>query len=90
MSNNKLEHYVNIAKLLLENGPQTISQLKLFLKNPDNASLKRELDFLVENEIIIKQSKDNVTQRYSIAPSGIDILNFFNVIPPKQPIKTAP
>jgi len=90
MLNNKLEHYVNIAKLLLEDDPQTLSQLNLFLKNPDNASLQRDLDFLVENEIIIKQSKDNVTQGYSIAPSGIDILNFFNVTPSKEPTKTAP
>jgi len=88
MLNNKLEHYVNIAKLLLEDGPQTLRQLNLFLKNPDNTSLERDLDFLVENEIIIEQSKDNITQMYSIAPSGIDILNFFNFVPSKEPIKT--
>lgn len=90
MLNSKLEHYVTIAKFLLEDGSQTLSQLNLFLKNSDNASLKGDLDFLVENEIIIEKSNDNITQRYSIAPSGIHILNFFNVVASKEPIKTSP
>ncbi len=89
MLNNKLGHYIQISKFLTENGPQTFNQLSLFLKNPNKASLKRDLDFLVKNEIITELSRGNITQRYTIAPSGITVLTFFNILPSKETIKTS-
>jgi len=87
MSTGKLGHYTNIAKLLLENGPMTFNQLNEIQKDPDNSSLKRDLDFLLSNKIITEQSEDNLSHCYAVAPSGISILRFFNIIPPKETIK---
>ncbi len=88
MLTSKLSHYVNIAKLLLEDGPMTFNQLNFLLKNPNKVSLKRDLDFLAANKLITKQPSDHVAQYYEIAPSGINVLKFFNLVPSKEKIKT--
>jgi hypothetical protein len=88
MSTGKLVHYINIAKLLLENGPMTFNQLNAFLKNSNISLLKRDLDFLLLNKIITGPSEDDVSHCYAVAPSGISVLRFFNVIPLEGTIKT--
>ena len=87
MPTSKLSHYVNVAKLLLEDGPKTFNQLTTLLENSDNASLRRDLDFLIANKIITEGSMEDKSNCYAVTPTGINILRFFKIIPSPERIK---
>ena len=87
MPTSKLSHYVNVAKLLLEDGPKTFNQLTTLLENSDKSSLKRDLDFLIANKIITEGPIEDKSNRYAVTPTGINILRYFKIIPSTEGIK---
>lgn len=79
MLTSKLELCINIAKSLIEFGPQTIEQLVMHLEvNP--ISLQRQLGFLVFQNIIKKENA-GLSITYVIAAKGFKILEFLKVLP---------
>ncbi len=86
MSTSLLMEYVEIAKLLMENGHQSTSQIKSFKKNLNSVNLEQILNFLSENKIIT-QKITGANLDYDITKRGIGLLDFFKVKPPRATIK---
>jgi predicted ArsR family transcriptional regulator len=77
MPSSKLMTYVDIAKSLRENGPQSFDQLSSLLRT-SAVSLKKYLVFLAKEGMVDK--KASLTgDSYQIAAVGIKILEFFKV-----------
>ena len=77
----RLEHYIYIAKLLLDSGSQTFDGIGSLIGNLHNVSLKQDLNFLLSIGAIEENASDGT---YSIANSGIQVLHFFKIIPSKN------
>ena len=86
MPTSLLMQYIKITKLLMEYGPQTISQISSFFRDLSSVDLERALDFLTESKIITREST-NVNLSYAITESGIGVLTFFKVKPSRPTIK---
>jgi hypothetical protein len=84
MPTSRLEHYIYIAKLLMESGPQTSNEISSLVGNFDYYTLKQDLNFLSSVGAIKENTRD---ETYSIADSGIGVLHFFNLTPSKETIK---
>ncbi len=77
MPRSKLMTYVDIAKSLRENGPQSFDQVASLLRTIAG-SLKKYLDFLAKEGMVEK--KASLTgDIYHIAARGIKLLEFFKV-----------
>jgi predicted transcriptional regulator len=75
MRPSQLRVYLDIAKSLREQGPQSLDQLAL-LSRTSADSIKKNLDFLMKEGMI--ENKDVLAgDVYYIASSGIKILEFF-------------
>ena len=86
MSTSRIMQYINITKLLMENGPQTIDQMRSLLRNHNPAVLKRDLDFLSESKIIIEElTSGNLS--YAITERGIRVLTFFKLNPSRATLR---
>lgn len=83
MLTSKLQRYVDITRSLRENGPQTLNQISTFLNDIDNTLLREELNFLLKIEII---KQNTISQKYSIAVQGINLLVFFKIMPSKETV----
>jgi len=83
MLTSKLQRYIDIIKSLRENGPQTLNQISTFLNDIDNTLLREELNFLLKIEII---KQNTISQKYSIAVQGINLLVFFKIMPSKETV----
>jgi hypothetical protein len=84
MPTSRLEHYVYIAKLLMDSGPQTSDEIGPLIGNLQHDSLKQDLNFLLSLGAIEENACDGT---YSITNSGIEVLHFFKIMPPKETIK---
>jgi hypothetical protein len=84
MPTSRLEHYINVAQLLAESGPQSFDELNSLIGNLPNDSLKQDLNFLLSIGSIEEDTKGGI---YSIANSGIEVLHFFKIMPSKETIK---
>ena len=79
MFTSKLELCINIAKSLVEYGPQTTEQLVTRLEvNP--TLLQRQVGFLVFQDMI-KKENSGLSITYVIAAKGVKILEFLKVLP---------
>jgi len=81
-----LSQYIEIAKLLMEYGPQSISQIKSLMENFNPTNIEQVLDFLSKNKIIT-QKITGANRSYAIAERGIALLDFFRVKPLRVTIK---
>ena len=84
MPTSRLAHYIYIAKLLVESGPQTFNEISALTGNSNYHSLIRDLNFLSSIGAIKENTRD---ETYSIADSGIGVLHFFKITPSKETIK---
>ncbi len=85
MPASKLQQYIDIAKHLLECGPQTVSELNAAIKT-STASLGQALEFLVSAQLV----KQHPNGQYSIEGSGISVLAFFNIAAARKAISMNP
>ena len=86
MPNSLLMQYIEIIKLLMEFGPQTMNQMSSFFGNHNTVDLEHVLDFLSESKIITRKST-GANLSYAITDRGIGILTFFNVNPSRATVK---
>jgi hypothetical protein len=84
MLTSRLEHYIYIAKLLLESRPKTFNEISALIGNLNYDSLKQDLNFLSSIGVIKENTRD---ETYSIADSGIGVLHFFRITPSKETIE---
>ena len=86
MPTSMLMKYIEIPKLLMKHGPQSISQIKSSMRNLNPIHLEHVLDFLLENKIITQKMTD-MNLIYAITERGIGLLDFFKIKPSKTTIK---
>jgi hypothetical protein len=86
MSTSKLTQYINITKLLMDCGPQTINQISSLLRNRNQVVLKQDLDFLSDSKILTEEPI-GANLSYAITERGVGVLTFFEVKTSRATIK---
>ena len=83
MRRSKMEMYVDILKVLAQNGPLKLTHV-MYKANVNCSVLKQNLDFLINQDLIeeqIKIKKRNKTKvRYAITERGKTVIKYFNEV----------
>jgi predicted transcriptional regulator len=83
MRRSKMEMYVDILKVLAQNGPLKLTHV-MYKANVNCSVLKQNLDFLINQNLIeeqIKIKKRNKTKvRYAITERGKTVIKYFNEV----------
>ena len=83
MRRSKMEMYVDILKVLAQNGPLKLTHI-MYKANVNCSVLKQNLDFLIQQNLIeeqIKRKKRNkIKVRYAITERGKTVIRYFNEV----------
>jgi len=83
MRRSKMEMYVDILKVLAQNGPSKLTHV-MYKANVNCSVLKQNLDFLIQQNLIeeqIKRKKRNkIKVRYAITEKGKTVIKYFNEV----------
>ena len=83
MRRSKMEMYVDILKVLAQNGPLKLTHI-MYKANVNCSVLKENLDFLINQNLIeeqIQQKKRNKTKiRYAVTERGRTVIKYFNEV----------
>jgi predicted transcriptional regulator len=83
MRRSKMEMYVDILKVLAQNGPLKLTHV-MYKANVNCKVLKQNLDFLINQNLIeeqITRKKRNKTKvRYAITEKGRTVIKYFNEV----------
>jgi predicted transcriptional regulator len=83
MRRSKMEMYVDILKVLAQNGPLKLTHI-MYKANVNCSVLKQNLDFLIQQNLIeeqIRRKKRNKTKvRYAITEKGKTVIRYFNEV----------
>ena len=83
MRRSKMEMYLDILKVLAQNGPLKLTHV-MYKANVNCSVLKEYLDFLIHQSLIEEQilrKKRNKTKiRYAITDRGRKVLKYFNEV----------
>ena len=83
MRRSKMEMYVDILKVLAQNGPLKLTHI-MYKANVNCSVLKENLDFLITQNLIeeqIQQKKRNKTKiRYAVTERGRTVIKYFNEV----------
>ena len=83
MRRSKMEMYVDILKVLAQNGPLKLTHI-MYKANVNCSVLKQNLDFLIQQNLIeeqIRRKKRNKTKvRYAITERGKTVIKYFNEV----------
>ncbi len=83
MRRSKMEMYVDILKVLAQNGPLKLTHI-MYKANVNCSVLKQNLDFLIQQNLIEEQimhKKRNKTKiRYAITERGRTVIKYFNEV----------
>jgi predicted transcriptional regulator len=83
MRRSKMEMYVDILKVLAQNGPLKLTHV-MYKANVNCSVLKQNLDFLIQQNLIeeqIKRKKRNkIKVRYAITEKGKTVIRYFNEV----------
>ena len=83
MRRSKMEMYIDILKVLAQNGPLKLTHV-MYKANVNCSVLKEYLDFLIQQRLIEEQilrKKRNKTKiRYAITERGRKVLRYFNEV----------
>jgi predicted transcriptional regulator len=83
MRRSKMEMYVDILKVLAQNGPLKLTHI-MYKANVNCKVLKQNLDFLINQNLIEKQTKrkkrNKVKVRYVITERGKTVIKYFNKV----------
>ena len=83
MRRSKMEMYIDILKVLAQNGPLKLTHV-MYKANVNCSVLKEYLDFLIQQSLIEEQilrKKRNKTKiRYAITERGRKVLKYFNEV----------
>jgi len=83
MRRSKMEMYIDILKVLAQNGPLKLTHV-MYKANVNCSVLKQNLDFLINQKLIEEQithKKRNKTKvRYAITERGKTVIKYFNEV----------
>jgi predicted transcriptional regulator len=83
MRRSKMEMYVDILKVLAQNGPLKLTHI-MYKANVNCSVLKQNLDFLIQQNLIEEQTrlkKRNIIKvRYAITERGKTVIRYFNEV----------
>jgi predicted transcriptional regulator len=83
MRRSKMEMYIDILKVLAQNGPLKLTHV-MYKANVNCSVLKEYLDFLIQQNLIEEQilhKKRNKTKtRYAVTERGKTVLKYFNQV----------
>ena len=83
MRRSKMEMYIDILKVMAQNGPLKLTHI-MYKANVNCSVLKQNLDFLIQQNLIeeqIKQKKRNkIKIRYAITEKGKTVIKYFNEV----------
>ena len=83
MRRSKMEMYVDILKVLAQNGPLKLTHI-MYKANVNCKVLKQNLDFLINQNLIEKQMKrkkrNKIKVRYAITEKGKTVIRYFNEV----------
>lgn len=83
MRRSKMEMYIDILKVLAQNGPLKLTHV-MYKANVNCSVLKQNLDFLIEQNLIEEQivhKKRNRTKiRYAVTEKGRTVIKYFNEV----------
>jgi predicted transcriptional regulator len=89
MSLSKLEMYEDILKVLADQGPLKLTDIK-YETNVDGNILKESLAFLIGQGLVDKQTIRKQRTIFAVTKRGITILNYFNKLSQDLPIIEEP
>ena len=83
MRRSKMEMYIDILKVMAQNGPMKLTHV-MYKANVNCSVLKENLDFLLQQNLIQEQitvKKRNKTKvRYAITEKGRTVIKYFNEV----------
>jgi predicted transcriptional regulator len=83
MRRSKMEMYIDILKVMAQNGPLKLTHV-MYKANVNCSVLKENLDFLIQQNLIEEQitvKKRNKTKvRYAITEKGRTVIKYFNEV----------
>ena len=83
MRRSKMEMYVDILKVLAQNGPLKLTHI-MYKANVNCSVLKQNLDFLIQQNLIEEQTKRKkrniIKVRYAITERGKTVIRYFNEV----------
>lgn len=83
MRRSKMEMYIDILKVLAQNGPLKLTHV-MYKANVNCSVLKQNLDFLIEQNLIEEQvttKRRNKTKiRYAVTEKGKTVIKYFNEV----------
>jgi predicted transcriptional regulator len=83
MRRSKMEMYIDILKVMAQNGPMKLTHV-MYKANLNCSVLKENLDFLLQQNLIEEQisvKKRNKTKvRYAITEKGRTVIKYFNEV----------
>ena len=83
MRRSKMEMYIDILKVLAQNGPLKLTHV-MYKANVNCSVLKENLDFLIQQNLIEEQvvhKKRNKTKvSYAITEKGKTVIRYFNEV----------
>ena len=83
MRRSKMEMYVDILKVLAQNGPLKLTHI-MYKANVNCSVLKQNLDFLIQQNLIEEQTRlkkrNKIKVRYAITERGKTVIRYFNEV----------
>ena len=83
MRRSKMERYIDILKVLAQNGPMKLTHV-MYKANVNCSVLKEYLDFLIQQRLVEEQllhKRRNKTKiRYAVTERGKTVLRYFNEV----------
>ena len=83
MRRSKMEMYIDILKVMVQNGPMKLTHV-MYKANVNCSVLKQNLDFMIEQNLIEEQvtvKRRNQTKiRYAITEKGRTVVKYFNEV----------
>lgn len=83
MRRSKMEMYIDILKVLAQNGPLKLTHI-MYKANVNCSVLKQNLDFLINQNLIEKQirhkKRNKIKVRYAITERGKTVIKYFNEV----------
>ena len=83
MRRSKMEMYVDILKVLAQNGPLKLTHI-MYKANVNCSVLKQNLDFLIQQNLMEEQirrkKRNKIKVRYAITERGKTVIRYFNEV----------
>ena len=85
MRRSKMEMYVDILKVLAQNGPLKLTHI-MYKANVNCSVLKEYLDFLIQQELVEEKVVGKKRIVYAVSEKGLNVLKYFRELKIMLPV----